>query len=325
MRTSRIKIPPQEGAAIYHCISKTVNGERLLDSAAREILRRQMWQMADFCGVQILTYALLSNHFHILVLVPKTTTISDTELLRRYKVLYPQPTKFQVAKLDVLGKKLAADDEDIHAWRRQQQALMGDVSQFMKLVKQRFSIWFNHKHGRFGTLWSERFKSVLVENGAALRTMAAYIDLNPVRAGLTQDPKDYRFCGYAEAVAGNAKLRVSLAGILELTDWKPAQQVYRKMLFGGKAKPDTASPSAAQVRKIIAEHGALSAAELLRCRVRYFTDGAVLGGKAFVTRQLERHRQRTGKKPNAVPHPLPITSDGKELTIMHGLRRQAIG
>lgn len=58
----------------------------------------------------------------------------------------------------------------------------------------------------FETLWAERFKSVLVEGfGNALETVAAYIDLNPVWAGIVEDPKDYRFCGYAEAVAKEVK------------------------------------------------------------------------------------------------------------------------
>jgi putative transposase len=44
---------------------------------------------------------------------------------------------------------------------------------------------------------------VLVEGaGYALTTMAAYIDLNLVRAGIVGDPKDYRWCGYGAAVAG---------------------------------------------------------------------------------------------------------------------------
>ncbi len=55
----------------------------------------------------------------------------------------------------------------------------------MKELKQRFSRWYNRQTGRFGTLWAERFKSVLVEDHPAnVETLAAYIDLNPVRAGL---------------------------------------------------------------------------------------------------------------------------------------------
>ena len=63
----------------------------------------------------------------------------------------------------------------------------------MKELKERFSRWFNKRHGRRGMLWQDRYRSVLVEDGDALRTMAAYIDLNPVRAGLIDDPKDYRW------------------------------------------------------------------------------------------------------------------------------------
>ena len=87
----------------------------------------------------------------------------------------------------------------------------GDVSIFMKELKQRFSIQYNRTHGRFWTLWAERFRSVLIEGRPlALQTVAAYIDLNPVRAHLLQDPKEYRFCGYAEAHGGPDKARRDL-------------------------------------------------------------------------------------------------------------------
>lgn len=55
MRQPRIKISPTDGEAFYHCISRTVNGEWLFEEVDREIFRRQMWQVADFCGVGIVT------------------------------------------------------------------------------------------------------------------------------------------------------------------------------------------------------------------------------------------------------------------------------
>ena len=76
-----------------------------------------------------------------------------------------------------------------------------DLSIFIKELKGRFAQWYNRRHGRYGVLWAERFKSVLLEGGEALAAVAAYIELNPVRAGLCADPKDYRYCGYAEALA----------------------------------------------------------------------------------------------------------------------------
>ena len=63
-----------------------------------------------------------------------------------------------------------------------------DVSIWTKEVKQRFSKWLNKRRERRGTLWMEKFKSVLVQDGEALRTMALYIDLNPVRAGIAGEP-----------------------------------------------------------------------------------------------------------------------------------------
>jgi putative transposase len=72
----------------------------------------------------------------------------------------------------------------------------------MKTLLQRFTRWFNRTHQRSGTLWEERYKSVIVESGVAARTMAAYIDLNPVRAGMVSDPAEYRWSSYGEAVGG---------------------------------------------------------------------------------------------------------------------------
>jgi hypothetical protein len=55
MRRARIKVTAATGEAVYHCVTRTVNGERLFDDPAKEILRRQLWQVADYCGVQIIT------------------------------------------------------------------------------------------------------------------------------------------------------------------------------------------------------------------------------------------------------------------------------
>lgn len=94
MRTARIKIAAEEGTAVYHCMTRTVNGERVIDDPAKEVLRKQLWLTAEFCGVEILTYAIMSNHFHVLVRVPQKSVPNDTELLRRHRLLHPKPTKY---------------------------------------------------------------------------------------------------------------------------------------------------------------------------------------------------------------------------------------
>src|SRR5580704_12074311 len=246
MRQRRIKVPPEEGEAVYHCMSRTVNGEWLFKPVDREVLRKQLWLVADYCGLQVLTYTILSNHFHVLVRVPEKNTPDDAELLRRFERMYPKPTKYQTARLEVVKQQLQAGGSEAEIWRQRQLRLMGDVSSYMKLVKQRFSIWFNRSHRRFGTLWSERFKSVLVESGRALQTMSAYIDLNCVRAGLVEDPKDYRFCGYAEAVAGEMSAQSGLGVVMGNSNWTETQSMYRQMMFAtaAEAKEQAASVSA---------------------------------------------------------------------------------
>jgi len=54
----------------------------------------------------------------------------------------------------------------------------------MKSLLERFAKWFNRSFSRSGTLWEDRFKSVIVESGVAARTIAAYIDLNPTARNL---------------------------------------------------------------------------------------------------------------------------------------------
>jgi len=308
-------------------MSRTVNGEWLFDDVAKEILRRQLWQVADYCGVQVLTYSILSNHFHVLVRVLQEQALSDAELLRRYRVLYPKPTRYQASRLAVIEAGLVRNDPDATAWRQRQLSLMGDVSQFMKLLKQRFSIWFNRSHQRFGTLWAERFKSVLVETArGVLQTMAAYIDLNSVRAGLVTDPKDYRFCGYAEAVAGNRAAQEGIGAVLTGRAWSEVQSQYRELLFGvgGGARMGKASLMAANVQRVMAEGGKLPLAVVLRCRIRYFTDGAVLGSRGFVETHLAKYQEKTGRCKRTQTRPMPSWVDWGDLATLRGLRQQAI-
>jgi hypothetical protein len=317
---------------VYHCHSHTV-AEVFLDDRAKEILRKHLWQVADYCGLHVLTYAIMSNHFHVLVRVPlKTDDVPDTELLRRHNVLHPRPSRVLAARMKVIREQLETGGPIADAWRKQQLGLMGDISPFMKLFKQRFSIWFNRAHDRRGTLWSERFKSVLVEGrGNVLSTMAAYIDLNPVRAGMTDDPKNYRFCGYAEALTGNKTAQTGITRIV--TDgqpgvkWSAAHNAYRMRLFGAgvKHRAGKAAMTPAHLAKVMESKGKLPLAEVLRCRVRYFTDGVVLGSNAFVAEHLALYQSKTGLRKRISTQNLPPLTEWGDMVALRGLRKNALG
>jgi putative transposase len=349
---------------VYHVMSHSVSGTPYFDDRAKEVLRKMIWQVADFSGVDVLTYCVMSNHFHVLVRVPpaghaigsseaadsfdsgrvgSADGISDAELLRRYRVLYPKPTKYRTAAIQVMEQKLAEDGEEAAAIRRGLLARMGDVSEYMKTLKQRFSVWYNRTHGRVGTLWSERFKSVLVEgHGNPLQTMAAYIDLNPVRAGLVKDSKDYRFCGYAEAAAGGAKARHGLREIWgayadgsarERLTPDEALQMHRELIFGHRAaEPGLPEQERARALRVLKGGSDLPKATALRCRVRYFTDGAILGTREYVRGFTEKWQNEKGRKypPRAnVLHGADWAgaeaAHGQELSCIRGLRKAVFG
>lgn len=267
----------------------------LLDEPSREVLRRMIWRVAEFCGVEVITYAILPNHFHVLLRIPEKTQVTDEELLRRYLLLHPKPSPYLPARPEVIAGWLRENSAEGQEWRARQIALMCDLSAYMKLLKQRFTTWYNSIYQRFGTLWAERFKSVLVEyDRKTLATLAAYIDLNAVRKGLTDDPKDYRFCGYAEAVAGSAPAQRALRIVCPTGSWRQALAGYRELLYGTGDTPrergKSLNPDA--VKSVLANGGRLPVATLLRCRWHYFSNGSVLGQRIFVD-DIRRRITRT--------------------------------
>ncbi|MFP4203829.1 MAG: transposase [Opitutales bacterium] len=280
-------------------MSRTVNGEHLFGDREKEMLRCMIWQVADFSGVEVVTHSEMGNHFHVLIRVPEAGELSDAELMRRYQRLYPQPTKHQQASIRVLAAKLKAGGEEAEAIRARLLKRMHDVSEFMKTLKQRFSTWFNAVHKRFGPLWADRFKSVVVESERyALETVAAYIDLNSVRAGLAEDPKKYRFCGYAEALAGSPPARAGIASLFGLPEARALEE-YRMLLFGKGSAPvksGASLPEDLADRVLKSGKGQIPLPVRFGCKIRYFTEGIVFGSVAFVRDQLEGVQKARGRK-----------------------------
>ena len=295
MRLPRLKAS-QDQSAVYHCISRVVGGEFLLDDLGKEQLARLLLKLAAFCGIELITYCMMGNHFHLLIRVPVRQELSDTELLQRLEDFYGKR-----GALTVLAREGIESRDGIDAVLRQSLLeRMGDVSAFMKEFKQRFSRWYNRQSGRFGTLWAERFKSVLVEDTpGAVRMVAAYIDLNPVRAGLVQDPKDHRFCGYAKALAGNEVLRKGLMSCLKPGEWSEAAAEYRMSLFvtaGSSGRSDKVALDRETILAELKRGGELSLGQMLRLRVRHLTDGLVLGSREFVNEVFIQHREKFGSR-----------------------------
>jgi REP element-mobilizing transposase RayT len=196
---------------IYHCISRVVNRDFVLGEEEKEHFVHLMRLYERFCRVRVLSFVVMSNHFHLLLEVPARPEqrMSDQELLKHLGGLHSKAHVKQI-RWELEHYRSLGAEEAAESLRERFLCRMSDLSAYMKIVKQRFTQWFNKKHARRGTLWEDRFKSTLVEDGHAARVVAGYIDLNPVRAALVRDPKDYRWCSYGEAVAGTKAAREGL-------------------------------------------------------------------------------------------------------------------
>jgi len=283
-------------AANYHVVSRVVGRERLFNTEEeRERFAKTMRQVEGFSGVQILAFAVLGNHFHILLYVPERQEVGDRELERRMRFLYPDGLVHEFM-LGLSTLREAGQNDTAERLKRTYVRRMYNLAEFVKTLKQRVSIGYNRRHNRVGTLWEERYKSVLLDGEVgALKAVAAYIDLNPVRAGLVSDPKDYRFSSYGEAMGGSKLAREGLGQVVGGgdSDWTVVSGEYRQLLYiKGESRGITESGlpvrpgySEEQVKAVVATSGKLPLNEILRCRVRYFTDGVILGRRVFVEDQ----------------------------------------
>ena len=314
---------PATAPAISHCLSRVVDRKFVLGDDEREVFRMFMRMYENYSGCRVLAYCLMSNHFHLLLEVPP---MPDEELLARLRALYPENFVAGVAGELAEARKsieeFSGNEALVEAIHQRFTYRMHHLSEFMKGLLIRFTRWYNRKHSRTGTLWEERFKSVIVESGAAARTIAAYIDLNPVRAGMVSDPADYRWSSYGEAIGGGKKGngKKARAGLVrawkssegigfDASWWPEVSRLYRRMMgiaLDKKAGRANVVKTGRSVTKNTAELLAsvdnetslkdLAMAKMLRCRVRYFTDGVVIGSRDFVNEAFTAARERFGAK-----------------------------
>ena len=337
MRRARWLAPWKDSAerpVIYHCVTRVVERRLAFGQGEKEKFRTMMRMQENFSGCRVLAYCVMCNHVHVLLEVPpmKAGGLADDELLGRLRSIYNEAVVAEVAKelRDAREKVLAglAGEAVVARIHGRFTYRMHDLGEFMKGLLQRFTQWFNTKHKRTGTLWEGRFKSVLVEEGIAARMMAAYIDLNPVRAGMVEDPADYRWSSYGEAMGGGPrgdgkKARAGLVRAVmahkgyeaDARHWPgEVSGSYRILLLekGTEQLVETVGADGMPEVKVVRKGMKKAAAEeeverlqrsrdvafgkMLRCRVRYFTDGAVIGSREFVDEVFRLCRDRFGPK-----------------------------
>ncbi len=269
MRPLRIK--PAGVDCWYHCCNRVSGrpGDVPFGKADKEAFLRILRRVSRLYTIRVCAFMVMDNHVHLMLKVPRELPSPD-EVMRRYSSYH--------------NGRRALDPElaDISKWQER----LRDISSFMGQVERMFTLWYNRQHGRRGCLWGGRFRSSLLEEGAALWRCWKYIERNPIRAGIAKRAADYRFGSY-----GTWFMRGSHLFSEEFSNHLfPAMQKH----LGVKDESELMSDVTAALLE--AGDASTSAAADLKClrRMRYWTDGLVIGSELFVRGIISAH----GGSPN---------------------------
>ena len=212
----------------------------------------------------------MGNHLHLVCRVYPEEEASEEEVKRRIREFYGQDRYISARDIDYYRKRWTS------------------LSELIKDIKQGFSKYYNRKHNRKGFFWGDRFKSLIVEEGHTLVNLLAYVDLNPIRAGIVKRPEDYRWSslGY-HLQTGNKDDLLSLD--FGLRDWDeddPSEIVRKYREFVYETGAVDAGKGAVIDQKFVNRERRrkykVSRTERFLYRSRYFTDAGIIGSKEFV-------------------------------------------
>ncbi|GAB6059369.1 transposase [Desulfonatronum parangueonense] len=267
-RTSRMLRPDKP--TVYHVISRSTLPGFPLSDADKDHLVHLLQKYAAMFFVDILGYCMMGNHIHLALRVHPETGVDDHDVRERYHAERGEAAHLSEADLPAYRKRLCS------------------LSEFMRMFKQSFGRYYNKKHRRKGYFWGDRYKSVIVQQGETLVNLLAYIDLNPVRAGIVDKPENYRWSGLGYLVqTGNRHGLLDLdLGLKEWNELDPKEIIrkYREFVYETGAM-DTGKGK--QMKKEVVEKERkkgyrLSRVDVFRHRCRYFTDSGIIGSKEFV-------------------------------------------
>ena len=349
MRQPRLTLEPE--ACAFHCLARTIDQNWYFDTPKRRDQIVRIIQASEILyGANLLNFVVMSNHIHLLAQMRTESSrepLTKSTLLKVSRVLYSRAYVTDLKQEFKRAEKIDRQTGD--KWHTQNilnryEKRRGCLSTFMKGVKERIAHYTNKQHNRKGTVWDGRFKSPIVQNSLeSLLAVSAYIDLNPIRAGIEDKPEDYRWCGYAAALAGNKLAQKGLAQVFAYRGkrtkppkWNQIKGDYRQILFekGLEMLADPESGikgrlgfTAEEVEQEIQRNGKLPQGEVLLHRVRYFTDGAIIGTASFVDEVFQANREKL-TSPTSRRSTGARTMRGAEwgdLTCLRDLRKNVIG
>jgi hypothetical protein len=196
----------------YHVVSRCVRRAYLCGEdghSGRSFEHRRGWiverlaQLAGVFAVDVAAYAVMSNHFHVVVRVDaeRVHGWDAEEVLRRWTKVFAGPLLVQryLANPESLG---AAETAAVLDWVETYRNRLADLSWYMRVLNESIARMANAEDGVTGRFWEGRFRSQALLDDAAVLTAMAYVDLNPIRAKLAETPETSDYTAIAERLAG---------------------------------------------------------------------------------------------------------------------------
>ena len=185
----------------YHCIGRCVRRAWLCGTDAysgKDYSHRKPWvterlkQLCSIFSVEVCAYAVMSNHYHLVLYVDveRARIWSKHEVIKKWTSLFRAPTLVQRW---LSGEALEVERQAAEAIIEQWRLRLYDVSWFMRCLNEHLARRANIEDDCTGRFWEGRFKSQALLDEAGLLTAMAYVDLNPIRAGVAKTPEESEF------------------------------------------------------------------------------------------------------------------------------------
>ncbi len=274
--------------AVYHVMSRTALDGFVIGDAEKDYLLQLIRHLSSIYFTDILAFCLMGNHFHLVVRMHTDNRYSDENIKEKFIRYYGDTKNLTPGQIPTFRRKWSS------------------LSEFMKEIKQGFSRYYNKRHNRRGFFWADRYKSVLVEEGETLINCLAYVDLNPVRAGIVGRPDDYRWNSLGWHVqTGNRDRFLSLDfGLQDCRDLNSKERLsrYRQFVYeAGSIETQKGRAIDAEILEKERQKGfSPTRADRFLARSRYFTDSGIIGSREFV-RSLWRQLRAPDDNPDKMP------------------------
>ncbi|MBB1488999.1 transposase [Oceanospirillum sediminis] len=207
-RARREQISPSD-TPYYHCIARCVRRAFLCgedEFSGQSFEHRRQWiidrlvQLDQMFAIDICAYALMSNHYHLVLYInqQQAQSWSDDEVIARWTQLFTGPVLIQRYKRGEYQTDAELDKvaEIVAEWRER----LMDISWFMRCLNEHIARKANEEDNCKGRFWEGRFKSQALLDEQGLLTCMAYVDLNPVRAAISDCPEASDFTSIQQRI-----------------------------------------------------------------------------------------------------------------------------